>query len=84
MIRPTGIFKPSYTNILHAGLGRDVRNYGDRIPLISFKPDSSKLHVCSAVNSVINYCYNGNTNLALNTDHTVVVEQVKVNGGNFF
>ena len=59
--------------------------YGDRLPLVSFHPGSTQLHVCSAISGVVSYCLDsGPSNLlALNTDHTIIVEQNTDSSGRF-
>lgn len=46
-----------WSSILHATTGGDNAVYGDRTPGIWFRPGSTRLHICSAVNGKENYCY---------------------------
>ena len=94
-VRPTGTVA-FWNNIIQGSLDQ-TNVYGDRLPLVSFHPGSTELHVCSAINGVVSYCFDSgpNNQLTLNTDHTIVVEQntdvsgkfifsVKLNGVDMF
>ena len=82
-VRPTGTIA-TWGNIIQGSLEKN-NVYGDRLPLVSFFPGSTQLHVCSAISGVVSYCLNsGPSNLlALNTDHTIVVEQNTDSSGRF-
>ena len=74
-----------WSNILHATIGGNIRNYGDRTPGIWFHSKSTKLHICSAVNGNINYCYNSPFSLHLFKYTTITIRQVqKSNYGNHY
>ena len=74
-ITPYGIRK-GWSNIMHATIGGNNRNYGDRIPGIWFRPGSTRLHICSAVNGNKNKCYESSP-LPLRKEATVVVRQIQ-------
>ena len=75
-----------WSNILHATVGGNIKNYGDRIPGIWFHSKSTKLHICSAVNRNLNYCYNAPQQLHPYRFTTIVIQQVqkKNYGNNYF
>ena len=74
-IRPLGI-RNGFSSILHASIGGDAKNYGDRTPAIFFRPKSTGLHICSAVSGNPNYCFDSQP-IRRNAYTTVVIQQVQ-------
>uniref|UniRef100_A0A7M5V4W2 Cnidarian restricted protein n=1 Tax=Clytia hemisphaerica TaxID=252671 RepID=A0A7M5V4W2_9CNID len=82
-IRPLGIVN-GFSSILHASIGGNKKNYGDRVPAIFFRPKSTRLHICSAVNGHPNYCFDSHP-IPRNRYTNVVIQQVeKPNYGNLY
>ena len=75
-IKPTGVMKRR-SNILHATIGENYRESGDRIPGIWFNRKSTKLKICSSINDNPNQCFDTNYAMPLNTYSTVVVQQIR-------
>lgn len=73
------------SNILHATIGGNKDKYGDRTPGIWFNPGTSSLHICSAVNGNVNYCYNSKA-IPIGQPTNIVVQQVyrRTDGKLFF
>ena len=82
-IKPFGVV-PGLANIIHltAG-GEDVTSYGDRVPGIWFHGGTTKLHICSSVNSNKNYCVNPLNPLAVNEWTSVEISQRRNYRGDF-
>ena len=74
-ITPLGIQK-GWSNIMHATIGGDNKNYGDRIFFFFFFGVYRFLHICSAVNGNKNNCYDSSP-LPLKKEATVVVQQIQ-------
>ncbi|XP_066914473.1 uncharacterized protein [Clytia hemisphaerica] len=74
-IRPTGKVH-GWSNIFHATIGRDGARVGDRIPGIWFHSNTNKLHVCTGIDHVANWCYNS-PQLPLNYPSQLVVQQIQ-------
>lgn len=79
-VTPLSNAHTSWVNILHATIGEDNANYGDRTPAIFFKPQSTVVHICSAVNGNRNFCIDSPTPLPLNVVTQIVVRQYLSNG----
>ena len=79
-IKPTGQFF-DWSSVLHVSRGNNYGAYGDRIPGVWFIANTYRLHICSAVNNNVNYCYNTRQNLPTNKFSTVRIVQKFVNGG---
>ena len=75
-INPFGTID-GWGSILHATIGKDSQNYGDRTPGIWFHSKSTKLHICSAVNGNRNYCYNS-APLPLHKHSAVIIQQIQL------
>ena len=65
-----------WSNIMHATLGRNLAEYGDRTPGIWFHSGTTKLHICSAVNGNKNYCFNSDP-IPLNEESKIIVQQIQ-------
>ena len=65
-----------WSNIMHATTGGNIAQYGDRTPGIWFHSQTTKLHICSAVNGNKNYCFNSEP-LPLNRASTIIVQQIQ-------
>ena len=74
-IKPTGIVS-RWANIIHATLGRDNKRYGDRNPAVWFRPNTRRLHICSAVSGNKNRCYNS-ASLPKNKFTRVLIRQIQ-------
>ena len=61
---------------MHATTGGNIAQYGDRTPGIWFHSQTTKLHICSAVNGNKNYCFNSEP-LPLNRASTIIVQQIQ-------
>ena len=64
-----------YSSILHATVGNNKNNYGDRTPGIWFNPGTTSLLICSAVNGNKNYCIT-TTPLLLYKNSSIKVRQI--------
>lgn len=78
-VKPTGKTS-SWGSIIHATVGGDIYRYGDRTPGIWFHGQSTRLHICSAINGNRNSCWNSPFELPLNSFSTIVIKQQLVNG----
>ena len=76
-IRPTEVVS-GWSNIMHATTGGNIAQYGDRTPGIWFHSQTTKLHICSAVNGNKNYCFNSEP-LPLNKESFIAVLQIQTN-----
>ena len=74
-IHPFGTVN-KYSSILHATIGKDHGQAGDRIPAIWFQPRSTKLYICSAVNGNKDYCYS-KSSIPLHRTSFIIVQQVQ-------
>jgi len=82
-IMPREISK-RYTNIIHVGLGGNMDVYGDRVPAIFFKPETTRLHICSAIDGDEDFNRFGSTpDLPLFTWSNVIVGQCENEEGNY-
>ncbi|XP_066927260.1 uncharacterized protein [Clytia hemisphaerica] len=82
-IRPLRVIN-GFSSILHASVGGNKKNYGDRVPAIFFRPRSTRLHICSAVSGNANYCFD-TLPIRRNRYTNVVIQQVqKPNYGNLY
>ncbi|XP_066910743.1 uncharacterized protein [Clytia hemisphaerica] len=55
-IKPFGITSPAqYTSVLHATIGNNHVNLGDRIPALWFNPGTLKLAIFTAIGNNLNY-----------------------------
>lgn len=80
-IMVTGEPSDSFTNVIHVtNSGQNQAAPGDRMPLISIRPDENKLHIGSYVNGEINHVFNSNEELKLNIWTNVRVQQTITNG----
>jgi len=75
-------FTTGWSNIIHFSSGSDNSVYGDRIPGVWFRPSSSsattnKLHICSAIDGKVSYCYDSEL-FPLNKWIKVKISQTKV------
>ena len=82
LISPFGTVN-GWSNVLHATVGGNNGNYGDRIPAIWFHSRSTRLHICSAVNGNKNYCYNSHP-LSKTYFSIVTVQQRQTSTGEYF
>ena len=48
----------TWASIVHSTIGGNFNNYGDRIPAIWFRPGTRALHICTALGTNKNYCFN--------------------------
>ena len=81
-IMPTGLIG-SHGNIFHIGLGPDMVSYGDRIPAIWFLPDTTQLHITSAVNGQPNYRPSDTDPIPMNEWTRVEVSQLRLTDGSY-
>ena len=81
-IFPTGI-TPGWSNILQLSIGDHNKNYGDRVPGIWFRPDTTNLHICGPVDGNRNYYYDSKFPLPLNQWSTVKIYQTESTDGKF-
>ena len=51
----------TWANIVHATIGGNIDNYGDRTPGVWFRPKTRRLHICTALGTNRNYCYDHGT-----------------------
>ena len=51
------MLQKTWANIVHATIGGNSQNYGDRIPGVWFPPKTRKLHICTALGTKRNYCH---------------------------
>ena len=72
-VKPTGTHSV-WSNLLHLTVGGNHDNFGDRIPAVWFNRGKTSLHICSAVNTNKNYCWNSH-NLPLNKYTKVEIRQ---------
>ena len=83
-------FQPGWTNIIHlTSTNENCCNYGDRIPAVWFHSSSSSatangLHVCSAVNSEGNFCFNSPDNAKVPRGQWTTVEITQVEEGDSY
>ena len=74
-ITPFGTLS-GWSNIMHATTGGNKDVYGDRRPGIWFHSETTRLHICSAVNGTKNYCFNSDP-LPINKTSTIIVQQIQ-------
>ncbi|XP_066913880.1 uncharacterized protein [Clytia hemisphaerica] len=75
-IKPYGFITKKYASIFHATTGGNVRVYGDRTPGIWFLPNTTRLHICSAIGGNKNKCFN-TAQLDEDKSYNIVVRQVQ-------
>ena len=82
-VKPLGK-RNGWGNIIHSSaFGKSNKKYGDRIPGVWFKPNTTRLHICSAVNKKKNHCFTSKKNLPMNKFTRVVIQQVAMKDGRF-
>ena len=64
-------------------IGDDNKNYGDRVPGIWFRHDTTNLHICGPVDGNRNYCYDSKVPLPLDQWSTVKIYQTESSDGKF-
>ena len=69
-----------YANILHLTIGKYEGQYGDRVPMISYRKYTGTFHIASAVNGDINYHSDTTKTYPLNTWIKLRVQQTLENG----
>jgi len=57
-IKPMGPSLSAFTNVLHMVANHGKDRYGRRIPMVSFRPNSTVLHICASIKANRNYCFN--------------------------
>ena len=67
-----------WRNILHISSENNSVKYGSRIPAVFFKPQTTKLIICSAINDNANRCYFGTDNVPINTWSRIRISQYRV------
>lgn len=77
-IRPLGIVS-GWSNIIHATIGNNIGKYGDRTPAVFFLSRTTRLHICSAVNGNVNYCWNSSPLPLLRYSRIRITQQEKGN-----
>ena len=76
-IKPAGTVK-GWSNLLHVTTGKNVKQYGSRIPGIWFISGTNRLHICSAISGKNNLCYNTPKSIPRGKYTKVVIRQIYV------
>ena len=76
-IKPLGVNKKEYTNIIHATIGGDYGEHGDRTPKIFFPRRSTKLQFVTSIDDNPNRIFSSDGQLPLNQYSKVVVQQIQ-------
>ena len=76
-IYPHGVTKRR-SSIVHLTIGNNVKKYGDRSPGIWFKPSTTKLKICSAINGSLNSCYRPNLVLPIHSFTNLNITETKI------